>query len=466
MILSRVSSFSRRRFVSSTLAAGAAPWLKAWAAEEGNNIKLATFRCDVTPPVGTPLCGGLVKPAVGVSEPLQALGMVILGAGPPVVICAVDWCEIRGSDHPRWREALASAAGTTPDRVAVHTLHQHNAPIADEDTHRVLAAQESPLSVIDIPWAQKVLKDVAASVTAALATAQPVTHVSHGQARVEGVASNRRIMGDDGKVAKMRLSSTKDPALRELPDGTIDPMLKTIAFWQGDQKLAVLHYYATHPMSFYGDGMVTHDFVGIARERRTVEDKVPHLYFTGCGGNVAAGKYNDATKDSRVRLGEQIYAAMVASEHAPTKVPLGAVEWRAIPVLLKPDPEFNEERMMKVIENTATTPSLRISAALRLGFIRRGATNVPVQFTSLHLGDSIRLLHLPGESFIEYQLLAQQLGGSAFVGTAAYGDCTMGYIPLEKSFAEGGYEPTQAYAAPESEKLMRDTIAALLKPSA
>ena len=30
-------------------------------------LRLATFRADVTPPVGSPLCGGLVKPVVGVS---------------------------------------------------------------------------------------------------------------------------------------------------------------------------------------------------------------------------------------------------------------------------------------------------------------------------------------------------------------------------------------------------------------
>ena len=464
MTPSLTSLVSRRRFVCSAFAAGAGAWWQQLDAADGGDIKLATFRCDVTPPVGSPLCGGLVKPMVGVSEPLYALGVVILGAGKPVVLCAVDWCEIRGSDHVRWRDALAAAAGTTPERVAVHSLHQHNAPLADEDAHQVLARVASPVSVIDIEWARRALKDVAASVSAALAMARPVTHVSHGEGRVEGVASNRRIMGEDGKVAKMRLSSTKDAALRDLPDGTIDPMLKTVAFWQGDQKLAVLHYYATHPMSYYGDGMVTHDFVGIARERRTSEDKVPHVYFTGCGGNVAAGKYNDATKESRVRLGEQIYAAMVASEQAPTKVPLGKVEWRAIPVLLKPDPEFSEERMMKVIENTAATSSLRISAALRLGFIRRHASGVPIQFTSLHLGKEVCLLHLPGESFIEYQLFAQQQGGGACVATASYGDGTTGYIPLEKSFAEGGYEPTQAYAAPESEKQMKDTIAALVKP--
>ncbi|MFM2176972.1 MAG: hypothetical protein RL015_1070, partial [Verrucomicrobiota bacterium] len=48
-------------------------------------IQIAPFRADVTPPIGAPLCGGLVKPAVGVSEPLLALGVVLLSDEKPVV---------------------------------------------------------------------------------------------------------------------------------------------------------------------------------------------------------------------------------------------------------------------------------------------------------------------------------------------------------------------------------------------
>lgn len=118
---------------------------------------------------------------------------------------------------------------------------------------------------------------------------------------------------------------------------------------------------------------------------------------------------------------------------------------------------------MKVIENSATAPSTRISAAFRVGFIRQSAAGVPIQFTSLHLGDDVCLLHLPGESFIEYQLFAQQQLPGGFVATASYGDGAPGYVPLEKSFAEGGYEPTQAFAAPESEKVMKEVIAQLLR---
>jgi hypothetical protein len=170
------------------------------------------------------------------------------------------------------------------------------------------------------------------------------------------VAGNRRVQVVNGKVGKMRGSASKDAELRALPEGLIDPMLKTISFWNGDTKLAALHYYATHPMSYYGDGMVSHDFAGIARERRTQEDGVPHIYFTGCGGNIGAGKYNDGTPEMRPLLAERIHAAMVESEKGAKRVPLTTIAWKHVPVVLNPDPSFPEERMLKVLQNTETRP--------------------------------------------------------------------------------------------------------------
>ena len=58
-----------------------------------------------------------------------------------------------------------------------------------------------------------------------------------------------------------------NPKARAAPAGMIDPWLKVVSFWDGDRPLAALHYYATHPMSYYGDGRVTSDFCGLARDR-------------------------------------------------------------------------------------------------------------------------------------------------------------------------------------------------------
>ena len=73
------------------------------------------------------------------------------------------------------------------------------------------------------------------------------------------------------------------------------------------------------------------------------------------------------------------------------------------------------------------------------------------------------LLHLPAETFVEYQLAAQQARPDTFLATAAYGDGGPWYIPLHRSFAEGGYEPSVANVSPETEPDYQRAIADLLR---
>src|SRR5436305_11289215 len=89
--------------------------------DDAKGFRLATFSAEVTPPVGHPLlAGATVTPnAKRIDDPLFALGFVLSGGDRPVVVCAIDWCEIRNDAYDRWRDVLARAAGTTRERVLV-----------------------------------------------------------------------------------------------------------------------------------------------------------------------------------------------------------------------------------------------------------------------------------------------------------------------------------------------------------
>ena len=70
--------------------------------------------------------------------------MILLGIGKPVVLCAVDWCGLRNDANRLWREALAVAVQTTPDRVALHCVHPHNTPFADVDAEMLIEEAPAP----------------------------------------------------------------------------------------------------------------------------------------------------------------------------------------------------------------------------------------------------------------------------------------------------------------------------------
>src|SRR3954447_21097612 len=274
-------------------------------------LHIATFACDVTPPEDHPLCGGWILPPRGVHDPLKAPRAVLLGAGKPVVLCAVDWCGIRNEAYRIWCKALADAAHTTPEHVSLHCVHPHNAPFADVEAEKLIAAAKAPKS-LDLDYYHDCVKRSAEALKAALPKAVPFTHVGTGSAKVEQVASNRRIVVD-GKVKFTRTSATKDENARKEPEGLIDPLLRTLSFWNGDKPVAALHTYACHPMSYYGDGRVSADFCGLARQKRQDETGVFQVYFSGCGGSVTAGKYNDGARENRPVLRDRMHAAMAAA---------------------------------------------------------------------------------------------------------------------------------------------------------
>src|SRR5260221_6442168 len=121
-------------------------------AAEGKRLHLATFTCDVTPPAGHPLCGGWIEPVRGVDDPLRAVGLILLGMGRPVVLCAVDWCELRNEANLAWCKALAQATHTVPENVAVQCVHQHNAPMADVAAERLIEKTKAATPLLDLKF--------------------------------------------------------------------------------------------------------------------------------------------------------------------------------------------------------------------------------------------------------------------------------------------------------------------------
>ena len=378
---------------------------------------LATFECDVTPPEGHPLCGGWILPVRGVDDPLKAVGVVLLGGAKPVVLCAVDWTGIRNDAFRIWRAALAEAAHTAPEYVSLHAVHPHNAPFADVEAEKMIAEAKAPKS-LDLKYFDGCVKKSADALKASLMKAAKFTHVGTGAAEVKDVASNRRVLGDDGKVKFTRTSATKSKEAREAPEGLIDPKLRTLSFWDGERALAALHFYACHPMSYYGDGRVSADFCGLARQKRRDETKVFQVYFNGCGGNITAGKYNDGAKENRAVLRDRIHAGMVAAWKDTKRSEVKSFDWRFEPVKLPPRAEasFGEEESKKVLADVKATDAKRNNAAYQLAWLKR--KDVPIEVSCLDFDGSVLSLFLPGESFVEYQLAAQKMRADAVVNVA------------------------------------------------
>jgi hypothetical protein len=439
-----------------------------WAGESPGRaapptIKVATFDVDATPPLGSAMAYDPVRRHDELT--LRCRGVVIMGAGKPIVLCAVDWIGIANEGHDQFRERLADAAGTTRERVAVHTLHQHDAPGCDFTAERLIR----DLGLKDFGrfeggFHREVIQRTARAIKGAAAAAQPATHYGWGVAKVLEVASNRRILGPDGKVRAVRYTATKDPALRAEPEGVIDPEVSSLSLWNGDRPIAVLSYYACHPQSYYRTGVPSPDFPGIARFiRGQAVPEALHVHFNGAGGNIGAGKYNDGSKENRMLLAQRLADGMKQAFAGTKKHPLTAAEvgWETVPVKLPVATHLKQEELIRDLKKEPARGY--VSKADQLAWVVRSKAGHAIDLACLRVG-RCRVLHMPGELFVEYQLAAKKMRPDLHVAMAAYGDYGPAYIGTARAYAEGGYEtsPRASNVAPAVEPILMDAMKRLL----
>jgi hypothetical protein len=220
-------------------------------------------------------------------------------------------------------------------------------------------------------------------------------------------------------------------------------------------------------MSYYGQGDVTCDFPGLARNQR--QSQTPGLfqiYGSGASGDTMAGKYNDGASRNRLILSQRLLHAMEESQRNTTRVPIQSAAFRNAHLRFRPRDTagFRISDMERILGDSNEPRRRRFDAALGLSWRRRIGQNRPIDVPCLDFGAACILL-LPAESFVQYQLWAQQARPKSVVLTLGYGESAPGYIPT-KANVEEGYDDHYSWVDLESaEGLLRDAIHSALAPS-
>ena len=166
--------------------------------EAAGELRVATFRCDITPPLGQPMisCDALRT----VEQPLLAKGIVLEAGGQRYVLCALDWCELCNGSYDAMRSKIAAAAGTEPptwpcNRPPTHrAAGRHRRPEAAGRGRR-------PRNCTSIRRSWTTIEQrLAAAVKQSLDRLEPFDQIGTGQAKVDRVASSRRPVDETGKI--------------------------------------------------------------------------------------------------------------------------------------------------------------------------------------------------------------------------------------------------------------------------
>jgi hypothetical protein len=270
----------------------------------------------------------------------------------------------------------------------------------------------------------------------------------------------------DGKISFSRTSATRDRAIRDQPEGLIDPILRTISFWNGIKPVAALHAYSTHPMSYYGAGDVSADFPGIARRKLQAEfPDLFHVYCSGASGDTMAGRYNDGNPANRQILAGRLHQAMAAAWTATQRTRLQLARFGNARLMFQPrkDKGYSMEELRHLLASSATPRRERLDAALGISWLRRLARRHPIDLPAVHF-ESAAIVVVPAEAFVQYQLWAQQAAPQKTVMTLGYGECALGYIPTNAAVAEGYDDHYSWIDFATCEATLRNGIAGALAP--
>ena len=138
------------------------------------------------------------------------------------------------------------------------------------------------------------------------------------------------------------------------------------------------------------------------------------------------------------------------------------MSWSVEPVSLPLRDSLNEQELLAKLKDQSQPPKIRIRAARDLIFVRRMKSGHRIPLTCLKLG-AARVLHMPGELFVEYQIAAQEMRPDSFVAMAAYGDYGPGYIGTEIAYNQGGYETgVVSRVSPAVERVLMKAMKGLL----
>lgn len=390
---------------------------------------------DVTPPVGIFLAGyaARVTPSDGVYHRLRAVCLALEEQeGDPLLLITIEWLGFydRTADA---RERIGALTGLPAERIILTGTHTHCGPVLrrDMDSRRH--------GVLDEDYIDRSLDALANTAAEALGDMHPV-RLRSGTGWCGISASRRRPDGGGGVSFKPSLDAPHDHQVSVL----------AVESAVGDLR-HLLFSYACHPTSTGPITQIGGDYPTFACDYlERLHPGVTAAFFQGCAGDQKVDA-RDATGDGFRRLEVDEVRDRGKSLGAAVDRVLAADELHDIDGPLQVVQEF-----VTLTTDVAEEQELGTHLTGPEGYVREWAqhqldlraagTPAPNRFDfevqTLRCGSDFALVALAGEMSVEYALRhRRELGGHfGSVWTLGYANGMVGYVPVRRQLAEGGYE--------------------------
>jgi len=388
-------------------------------------LRAGAARADMTPPAGTPLCGGWWPVAAkGIKTPLQAHALVLDNGAARLAFVGLDLIAIRAKDADAAKARIEKKLGIPRENILASCSHIHDGPY--------MAPLMGKVDCIRPEVVARVMDAIVEAVTEACGRMVPA-EVGWGATEVRGYGENRRrFVGDGEDVWNTWCLPVEMAATR--PAGPVDDALPLLAVRdrRTHRPLALLWNYTLHAHSFWS-GHISADYPYYTWQEvaKALGEDVVMVFTAGACGDINRDSGTDA--GAMVRdMGRAILDLYGRLEFTSKAALRGRIE--PMELALRDFSVFQEAEIRR------KQPEV-VEVAREEWEVLRAWKEKTVRTTvhAMAVGD-FAVAGSPGEYFCALGLDIKKRSPFAVTAVAELSDDYVGYIPTDRAFDQGGYE--------------------------
>ena len=221
-------------------------------------------KVDITPPLTIPYLGYEPRHAFfqGVHDPLYARAVALDDGATPVILLAADSIGYsnallgpKRNFTAEVRQRIHARTGVPAANIMLAASHAHSTP----ETINLRRLLDTPAAA---PWLEVLIDQLASAAAMALGQRKP-SQLKAGAGTVQGLARNRRVIGQDGRIIAGPEYTPTEP---NVTAGPIDPEVGVLYLEAlDDQSCTVLTNFACHPVTVQVQPYASADFPEIGR---------------------------------------------------------------------------------------------------------------------------------------------------------------------------------------------------------
>lgn len=425
---------------------------------------------DITPPVGYRMAGYFSERLnTGAHDPLLAKAVFFEQGTEKAALVFCDLCDMSPAVVDSARKRAAERTGVPADHVLVAATHSHTGPcywgVLRDHFHEAAVKKNGTDPCEEVDYRAWLAERIAQAIVDARAASRPA-RLAAGTAEETRLSFNRRFHVRDGTVVFNPGKLNKNIVR---PAGPIDPEIGLlVARDAAGQPLACLTVFALH-LDTVGGTEYSADYPHYlsAIIQAKLGRQCVSLFGNGtCGDinhvDVSHDRPQKGHEEAR-RIGEALAATVLAAEprlpavESPSLAALStqvSVEWQA----RSPEQVAAARADMAYVGTSQRSFLEQVETCKTVALADRGDRRT-LEVQAFRLSDSVAIVGLPGEVFVELGLAIKQ--ASPFATTMVIELCNddPAYVPTLKGFAEGSYEVVNSQVAPGGgEKLVEAAL--------